>query len=261
MVRVVVNADDFGKNLVHNNDIDDAFKKGMITSVGTIVTGKYLQDALIHANSGGYMDRLHLHFNFAANVDSEDAPISEAMRKDSFFCEEGNFKKYRGLSGRWTDVRKWRVVYKEMVAQYNYFKKVTGGKADYHHVDFHLWYNLTWPVSLALNYFTVRYNIKTVRYWSIRQKEKGKRIIFRLLSWNTRVESVPACSIRYYLTKKQTLAKCKVVELFCHPNYKNGLLIDDTPSYLDKDRLPMQMLITELRNIEDLEFVSWKEVF
>lgn len=53
MMRVIINADDFGKSPQRNKAIDDAFKQGMVSSVGTIVTGKYLQDAINKADKGG----------------------------------------------------------------------------------------------------------------------------------------------------------------------------------------------------------------
>ncbi len=82
MMRIIINADDFGKSPMRNKAIDDAFKQGMVSSVGTIVTGKYFQDAINKADKGGYLDKLHLHFNFAANSlqeKSDDAPLTEAM--------------------------------------------------------------------------------------------------------------------------------------------------------------------------------------
>ncbi len=181
------------------------------------------------------------------------------MRNDSFFCQEGKFKAYKGLSNRFSDIRKWKVVYDEIVAQYNYFKEVTVGKADYKHIDFHLWYNMTWPVSIALNLFTWRYNIESVRYWPLSFRKKKRYNLFRFLSWNPQVKSVPACSIFYYLTNKQSLSNCNVVELFCHPNYKDGVLIDDTPSYLYKDRKTMQAQIDGIRELDGIKIVSWEK--
>ena len=264
MMRIIINADDFGKSAIRNKAIDDAFKQGMVSSVGTIVTGKYFLDAINKADEGGYLDKLHLHFNFAANSlqeNSEDTPLTETMGKDTFFCKEGKFKEYKGLSKRLSNIRKWRVVYNEMVAQYNFFKEATKGKADYKHIDFHLWYNLTGAASIALNLFTRKYKIESVRYWPISYWKKRRYRLFRVLGWNPRVKSIPACSIFYFLTKRQSLSNYKVVELFCHPNYKDGMFVDDTPSYLYKDRRPMQTQITELRGLECVEFVSWEEVY
>ena len=153
MIQVILNADDFGKSPNRNRAVDDCFKQGLISSAGLIVTGKHLQDAVGYINRGEYVGKIHLHFNLSTsllNEDPDDIPLTEIMRKDSFFCTAGKFTKYKGLSKNVSDIVKWKVVYHELVAQYKKFIEVTDGKADYNHVDFHLWYNLTWPVSVAL---------------------------------------------------------------------------------------------------------------
>ncbi|MBR1595531.1 MAG: ChbG/HpnK family deacetylase [Phocaeicola sp.] len=43
MIRLIINADDFGKSPWRNRAIDDAFKMGLISSAGLIVTGKHLK--------------------------------------------------------------------------------------------------------------------------------------------------------------------------------------------------------------------------
>ncbi len=48
-MRIIINADDFGKGIERNRAIDDAFRQGMISSVGTIVTGKHLQNTINQA--------------------------------------------------------------------------------------------------------------------------------------------------------------------------------------------------------------------
>ena len=93
-----------------------------------------------------------------------DRPLTEKMAKDSTFCENGLFKPYKSLPNKPKDVFKWHKVYKELCAQYDKFLLVTEGKGDCRHIDFHLWYNLTWPVAIALNLFTWTHKIKSVRY-------------------------------------------------------------------------------------------------
>lgn len=257
-----MNADDFGKSIERNRAIDDSFKQGLVCSAGIIVTGKHLQEALDYANNGGYVNRIHLHFNLSANLlleDSDDTPLTKAMRKDPFFCIDGKFKKFKGLPRRFSDIRKWSIVYRELVAQYKKFKEVTKGQGNYKHVDFHLWYNLTWPVSLALNLFTRKYKIESVRYYGLHQIDDEKYKRYRQLSWNPRVKYIPATNIDYYLTKQQSLADIKIIELYCHPNYKNGVFLDDSPSYLKHERQPMLKQIQMLREINHVEFVSWED--
>lgn len=261
MVKIILNADDFGKSVERNRAINDSFKQGLIRSAGLIVTGKHLQEAVDYMNEGGYVGNIHLHFNLSANLlheDSDDIPLTEAMRKDAFFCKDGKFKKYNGLPHRFTDIRKWKIVYQELVAQYNKFIEVTKGKADYKHIDFHLWYNLTWPVSVALRLFTKRFNIESARYIGIQQMNNRKYRLFQRISQSSGVKCVPTTNIDYYLSKKQELANYQVMELYCHPNYKEGVFLDDSPSYLKHERQPMLKQIQLLKDCTDLEFVSWE---
>ncbi len=263
VMKIILNADDFGKSPERNRAIDDSFKKGLIHSAGLIMTGKYLQDALNYINNSDYINNIHIHFNVSANLlheGSDDTPLTEEMKKDKFFCTDGKFKDYNGLPKKFSSIRKWKVVYKEMVAQYKKFIEVTNGKADYKHIDFHLWYNLTYPVSVALNLFTIFHNIKTVRYIGVHQMKMNNKVFKRcqILSWNPRVKSFPATNIDYYLSKKDSFKDCKIVELYCHPHYKEGVFLDDSPSYLKHDRQPMFKQIQMLKETGDVEFISWE---
>lgn len=262
MVRIILNADDFGKSVGRNQAIDDSFKQGLICSAGLIVTGKHLKEAVEYMNKGGYAKNIHLHMNLSANLlheDSEDIPLTETMREDPFFCKEGKFIPYKGLSNKFSDIRKWKIVYRELVAQYEKFMEVTNGKGNGEHVDFHLWYNLTWPVSIALNRFTRRYKIKTVRYFGMHQKNNRYYRLLRLLSWNPGTKYIPSTNIDYYLTKKQKLTDYSVMELYCHPNYKEGVFLDDSPSYFGHERQPMIKQIQMLKETGDVELISWED--
>lgn len=262
MVKVILNADDFGRSIERNRAIDDAFKQGLICSAGLIVTGKNLQNAVDYINKGDYVNHIHLHVNLSTslkNEDPEDIPLTEAMRKDSFFCKNGKFAEHKGLQHGFRHVIKWKLAYEEMVAQYNKFVEVTGGKGNYEHIDFHLWYNLTWPVSVALNVFTRKYNIKSVRYMGLHQKKSKHGTIYRIVSWNPRVQSYPATNIDYYLSKHHSFVKEQIIELYSHPNYKDGVFLDDSPSYLKHERQTMPKQIQMLREIGNVEFISWED--
>lgn len=262
MVKIILNADDFGKSVERNRAIDDSFKQGLIRSAGLIVTGKHLQEAVDYMNAGGYVENIHLHLNISTGLlqeDPEDIPLTEAMRQDPFFCRDGKFKKYSGLPHRFVDIRKWRIVYRELVAQYNKFIEVSNGKADNKHIDFHMWYNLTWPVSVALRLFTKRFNIESVRYIAIHQKKNQKYRLFQKISQSSGVKCVPATNIDYYLSKKQELFNYQVIELYCHPNYKEGVFLDDSPSYLKHERQPMLKQIQSLKELGDVELISWED--
>ena len=71
---------------------------------------------------------------------------------------------------------------------------------------------------------------------------------------------IPATNIDYFLSKKQSLNQYKTIELYCHPNYKDGIFIDDSPSYLHHDIQPMLNQIQMLKVVGNIEFVSWEVV-
>lgn len=263
MTKIIINADDFGKSPSRNQAIHDSFIQGLIFSAGLIVTGKHLPEAVELMKKGGYVDKVHLHINLSTNLmneDSDDIPLTEEMKRDPFFSKDGKFKIYKGLPKKITDIRKWRIVYQEIVAQYNKFIEVTEGKGDSTHIDFHLWYNLTWPVSVALNLFTRRYKIKSVRYVGEHQKRKFLYRLFCLISRNPRVKSYPATNIDYFLSKRSSFEHVSIIELYCHPNYKEGVFLDDSPSYLKHERQPMLKQIQSLKDTKVVDFISWENV-
>ena len=226
------------------------------------MTGKNLQEAVDYINKGGYVKHIHLHFNLSANLlheESEDIPLTETMKNDPFFCVDGKFKPYKGLHLRFSSIIKWKEVYRELEAQYKKFIEVTDGKGDNKHVDFHLWYNLTWPVCIALNLFSIRYRIKTIRYLGIHQMKVSRYKLYRLISWNPLVKYIPATNIDYFLHRQKQVGKYPVVELYCHPNYKEGILLDDSPSYINHERQPLINHLELLKENKDLQFISWED--
>ena len=262
MKQVFLSADDFGRSPNRNKAIDESFKAGLIKSAGLIMTGQYLNDAVNLMIKGKYAEHVHCHFNVSGNINGEDSmdrPLTEKMAKDTSFCEGGMFKPYKSLPNRPKDVFKWRKVYKELCAQYNKFIQVTEGKGNRRHIDFHLWYNLTWPVSIALNLFTWTHHIKSVRYIGVHQ-EHTRRRIFRILSWNPFVKSYRSSNIDGFLTHPEWFEKEKSFELYCHPDFKverKGVLMDNSISYFEHEKQPMETNIQMLKQRDDLEFVSW----
>lgn len=254
MLKVIINADDFGKTLEQNEAIDEAYKQGFVSSIGLIVTEQYLQDAIVKAQKGGYIKNLHLHFNLKKN--HADLSLSQ-KKKDAFELSDKRIQKpVRHL----LSIKHLKSIYRELVAQYNYFIEVTNGESDYKHVDFHVWSNLSWPVCLALNLFSLRFHVKTVRYWAIAGKKKLKNRLFRILSWNPFVKSIPACSFFYFLTKKQSLLENKKIEIFCHPQYKDGELIDGTSSYIKYEIKSLSKLMQDMQEVKGVEFMSWEDI-
>ena len=147
-----------------------------------------------------------------------------------------------------------------MVAQYEKFKEVTKGKADYKHIDFHLWYNLTWPVSMALRRFTRNFGIESVRYIGMHQVTNRKYKLYWKLSQSPKVTYVPSTNIDFYLSKNNLFLNYDTVELYCHPHYKENVFLDDSPSYLKHNRQPMLKQLQLLNDHGVSKFISWKDI-
>lgn len=264
MVQIILNADDFGKSIEQNTAIDDSFKQGLICSAGLIINGRYSQDAINKAVEGGYIDKLHLHVNLSSGrlfVNPYYIPLTNAMKDNPFSGTNGHLIWYKKKSFNICSINCYKRVYKEIEAQYNRFIEITGGKGNYKHIDFHLWYNLTWPVAVALFFFTRKFKISSVRYIGFQDRKSIKKRLYRYLSWDPLVVSIPSSNIDYYLSKRESFITCPIVELYCHPHYKNGVLLDDSPSYLSHERKPLQEHVQMLRGIDNIVFSSWEEAY
>lgn len=262
MTKIILNADDFGKSIEQNQAIDESFKQGLVESAGLIITAKYLEDALNKAIAGGYMDKLHLHVNLSSGnlyQDTDYVPLTDAMKRNPYAGKNGRLLRYKQKSFGFLSVFDARFVYREIEAQYKRFIAITDGKGDIKHIDFHLWYNLTWPVSIALFFFTRRYKIQSVRYFGEHLKKSIRCKLYKIISWNPNVIDIPSTNIDYFISRRELFRQYPVIELYCHPNFKNGILLDDSDSYLHHEKKTMQYHIQQLNEIENIELISWEQ--
>lgn len=264
MKNVILTADDFGRGYERNRAIIESFQKELITSAGLMVNNTYTSDAIELAKKNKILDRIHLHFNFSTSLVSEvndNYGLNESFSKDDLFCENGKLRVNHGKFQNISSLFKCRIVYKELKAQYKKFIKETNGEANYSHVDFHLFFNLSWPVALALNAFTWKYKIKTVRYYGIHHRGRRNKIA-NILSWNPFVKNIPSTNIDYFLYNSELFKKFETIELYSHPNYKDGILLDDSPSYISirHERQPMSSHMAQLKAKISFNTLSWKEI-
>jgi hypothetical protein len=80
------------------------------------------------------------------------------------------------------------------------------------------------------------------------------------LSHSPGVQLIPASNIDYYLSKQHLFKQYPIIELYCHPNYKEGIFLDDSPSYLKHERQPMQKQILSLQESLDYDLLSWVDI-
>ena len=63
MKKIIVCAGDFGRSHERNLAIDYAFRNRLIQSTGLLVGSEFTNEAVDYAKQGGYLNRVHCHFN------------------------------------------------------------------------------------------------------------------------------------------------------------------------------------------------------
>lgn len=223
MKTIIINADDFGRSIERNNAIDYAFKHGLIGSAALIVNSLYTQDAVYKAIRG-YINHLHCHFNVAGcEIGGYGYPMSDEIKKCPAFCKDGNFRSYGDYDSSNSTLLKYtEEMYRELEAQYKYFIKITNGKANNMHIDFHLWDNQRLPIAAALGRFLRTYKIERCRLVGAHQHYHGIRaslryFVMRVLSFSPFTKTHSSTRINYYIHRKNEF-KSSLIEFYVHPD-------------------------------------------
>ena len=87
-MSVIINGDDFGMNRRCSCAIAEAMSRGLITHTTMICTGEYFDGALRLAESGGFTDRIGVHFSL-----TEGVPLTADIASVRAFVSEGRFHK------------------------------------------------------------------------------------------------------------------------------------------------------------------------
>lgn len=261
-MKVIVSADDFGRSKERNRAIDLAFKKGLIESAALMVSTDFTQEAIWKAKMGGYISKLHCHLNLCSEGQTNYTyALSEAIGEDNMFCNNRIFHDYNYLKyGRiayFNSIIKFWVVYKELCAQYDCFRKLTENKANNSHIDFHRYYNLQFPVALALGLFSYTHRIKSIRYYGMHH---GKRAhLFKMLSYNPFVSFFRACNIDFFLNNISKFSDNEIVECYVHPDIVDGILLDNSNSVYGHHKESLERNITMLEEMNIVR-ISWKDI-
>lgn len=261
-MKIIVNADDFGKSVEINRAINDSYKRGFVNSIGIIINAECVQNAVNQIdNGGGYWEDVHIHFNLSSNA----IPLTTTISKDPYFCKNGLFKLFaytpnRNIPSGCKQLFKWKMVYNELEAQYHRFLEMSHGRGDGSHIDFHVWYNLSLPVAIALHHFIKNYNIKSARLIGFHQMDVPRYRLFSRISSNPNLRCYQSTNMDYYLSHPEKFKNEEIVELYCHPEYKDNVLLDNSLSYLRHERQPLQTFVEKLRLMGNVEFISWKEI-
>ena len=267
MKKIILSADDFGRSHERNLAIDYSFKHGLIKSAALLVNAKYTSEAVEMAKEGGYVEHLHCHFNIASGEKFTGCskPLNEDIKKCAAWCRNGDFRAYKDWDFSNTRSLLYAgVMFRELEAQYLRFMELTENKGNTHHVDFHLWDNLRWPVSFALGRLYRKYDIRTVREISahhlrLRKKVQLENWVAHLLAYHKGTKSYQSDRVNYYVNRPERMAD-DLMELYVHPDYIDGVLMDNTVPVIGKKKYPLEEHIRMIQEICPCEFISWEEI-
>ena len=82
MVRLIVNADDFGIDKNRTSAILESFRVGAITQTTALANMEYFPEAAKRIADEGRLDWMGIHLNL-----TEGRPLTESMRRSMFFCD------------------------------------------------------------------------------------------------------------------------------------------------------------------------------
>ena len=246
-----------------NIAIDYAMRNRLVCSAALIMGSKYTDEAIELAFRGEYIQNVHCHLNLSLdrNYGKPFVPLNEAYKK-SRFCKNGEFA---SVSYYHADFLKHaEVVFQELEAQYLAFKEKTRNQANYLHVDFHNYSNMSPPVAVAYERLIKKYHIQSARFFGEHQTEvreaKKRQLIHAVMMFHWRhckAYVVKSSRIEYFLVRKERFQREKIVELFVHPDYRNGMLIDKTESLFGNEMKPLEEQISSIKQLGNIEFVSW----
>jgi predicted glycoside hydrolase/deacetylase ChbG (UPF0249 family) len=181
---IIINSDDFGASPSINKAIVLAFEQGLISSTTVMVNKEPgLQDAADYVRKG-HIDpnALGIHLNLTDGV-----PLSERMRKNPKFCENGIFRRNTSSFANFTlDKSTRHCIIEELEAQLNHFIKTFNFIPS--HIDSHQHIHNQWAIAQCIMGLAKKYNIRSIRLSRNTGKDPGlpRRIYKSILNWNIR---------------------------------------------------------------------------
>lgn len=189
-------------------------------------------------------------------------PLTDEFAQCSVFCENGEFRHpfYNKLDfWKYIDI-----TYRELEAQYLRFRELTDGKGNLLHLDVHLYNNRSYPFAVAYKKLIDKYKIKSARYFGVHHRtqrypaKEERRLFFSSLLCGKKALVTKSCNVDYYLTRQNEFQLDDLVELYVHPDYVDGVLMDNTESVFGHDRKPLKEQIEALKASGEVELISWR---
>ena len=262
-MRIIVSADDFGRSSDRNRAIDFAMRAGIIKSTALLMGSDYTEEAVELAFRGGYIDKVHCHLNLhnGISLGNHFVPSSNDFKKNPHLSLEGEFRDVNYNNPLY--FKYFNDLYSELECQLVGFKSITRNSANNNHVDFHLYKNQTLLASYAYNKLIKSNQIKTARYFGEQQmiNLKGKiKVLLSMIGMTPfRIQHIRSCNIDWFINMFDTI-NCDLIELYCHPDYCQGELIDNTISVFGHEKMPLEVHLGMIQKRDNVSLISWAEL-
>lgn len=150
------------------------------------------------------------------------------------FCENGEFR--NPFYNKIDSYKYINITFLELEAQYLHFISLTEGMGNIKHLDVHIYNNRSFPFACAYRKLIYKYNISSARYFATHhftQKYslyETYRVIISSLLCGHLAKVCKSDNIDYFINRKERFRIDDFIELYCHPDYINNILLDNTES-------------------------------
>ena len=255
ITSIIINADDFGLTESCSKAISEAFNKNLISSTTACANGKFIGEAYEIACANGFADKIGIHINL-----TEGAPLTDAIKNDAFFCENGVFHDRINRLKKPTK-RQLAELKEEISAQIERLKEIGFNltHADsHHHIHTDVFFENTIKDVLfryGINKIRLHRNFGDIKFY--------KKIVKRL--YNNKLHrqgfiTTDKMGSMEDLTKYPETVKSGICEIMVHPDFdKNGKLIDRIN--FDENDFPVGEDLAGIKKyVDGLKLVSYKEL-
>ena len=227
MLRLFINADDFGLSRNVNNGIVECFERNYVSATTLMVNMPFCDEAVDLSHRHGFSDCVGLHLNI-----SEGYPLSEQIKSVPLFV---------GNNGRFSNWFRQKTIKQFLLSRHEKSALKEEFEAQIKkflslgfcgHLDSHQHSHTCWFFFEVLAPLLLKYNFLTVRLSRNISNESVSPLIYSYKAiFNTFLKNKTTVLTKHFTSfasiLEQGFPKDGVTELMCHPDYSSdGALIN-----------------------------------
>ena len=253
--KIIINADDFGLTESCSKAIARAFSENLISSTTAMANGEFIEQAYRLACDNGFMDKIGIHINL-----TEGVPLTESIKSDAFFCENGEFHGHINRLKKPTK-KQLEELKEEVIAQVERLKgmgfKISHADS-HHHIHTDVFFEKTIKEVLfayGINKIRLHRNFGDIRFY--------KKIVKKL--YNDKLHKQGFITTEKMgsmedLSKYPDTVKKGVSEIMVHPDFDKDQKVIDRIDW-DEQGYPVGEKLETIKNyISDCKLISYRDL-